>query len=253
MEERLSPRRERGLNRNTLQLFGLMFMVLGTLGSAVQLRYLNAAAAADGELLATAESMNAATMAIVFLAVQAMAVPIFAVLTLDGFQKTASVKKYLLRLLALAAASEVPYHLARTGQLWEQTSHNPVLGLVVAVVMLYLMRAYPGADVKGIAVKVFGLIAGCLWCGIFQVEYGVQLVLLVFVLWIFRTRHTIAYFAGTAIALVCTVGDPLFLFAPFGFLLTHFYNGTQKETKRIVRYGLYPAMLIVIAALAAAA
>ena len=119
--------------------------------------------------------------------------------------------------------------------------------------MLYLMRAYPGADVKGIAVKVFGLIAGCLWCGIFQVEYGVQLVLLVFVLWIFRTRHTIAYFAGTAIALVCTVGDPLFLFAPFGFLLTHFYNGTQKETKRIVRYGLYPAMLIVIAALAAAA
>lgn len=51
--------------------------------------------------------------------------------------------------------------------------------------MLYLMRAYPGADVKGIAVKVFGLIAGCLWCGIFQVEYGVQLVLLVFVLWIF--------------------------------------------------------------------
>lgn len=92
MEERLSPRWERGLNRNTLQLFGLMFMVLGTLGSAIQLRYLNAAAAADGELLATAESMNAATMAIVFLAVQAMAVPIFAVLTLDGFQKTASVK-----------------------------------------------------------------------------------------------------------------------------------------------------------------
>ena len=121
MEERLSPRRERGLNRNTLQLFGLMFMVLGTLGSAIQLRYLNAAAAADGELLATAESMNAATMAIVFLAVQAMAVPIFAVLTLDGFQKTASVKKYLLRLLVLAAVSEVPYHLARTGQLWEQT------------------------------------------------------------------------------------------------------------------------------------
>ena len=72
MEERLSPRRERGLNRNTLQLFGLMFMVLGTLGSAIQLRYLNAAAAADGELLATAESMNAATMAIVFLAVQAI-------------------------------------------------------------------------------------------------------------------------------------------------------------------------------------
>ena len=253
MEERLSPRRERGMNRNTLHVFGLVFMLLGTVGSAIRLRYLTGSAAAGGELLATAESMNAATMAIVFQAVQAMAVPIFAVLTLDGFQKTASVKKYLLRLLALAAVSEVPYHLARTGQLWERTSHNPVFGLVIAVVMLYLMRAYPGTDFRGIFVKLLSLIAGCLWCYIFQVEYGVQLVLLVFVLWIFRTRHTLAYFAGAAAALVCTVGDPLFLFAPFGFLLTHFYNGTQKETKRMVRYGLYPALLVLIAVIGAAA
>lgn len=253
MEERLSPRRERGMNRNTLHVFGLVFMLLGTVGSAIRLRYLTGSAAAGGELLATAESMNAATMAIVFQAVQAMAVPIFAVLTLDGFQKTASVKKYLLRLLALAVVSEVPYHLARTGQLWERTSHNPVFGLVIAVVMLYLMRVYPGTDFKGIFVKVLSLIAGCLWCYIFQVEYGVQLVLLVFVLWIFRTRHTLSYFAGAAVALACTVGDPLFLFAPFGFLLTHFYNGTQKETKRMVRYGLYPALLVLIAVIGAAA
>ena len=95
MEERLSPRRERGMNRNTLHVFGLVFMLLGTVGSAIRLRYLTGSVAAGGELLATAESMNAATMAIVFQAVQAMAVPIFTVLTLDGFQKTASVKKYL--------------------------------------------------------------------------------------------------------------------------------------------------------------
>lgn len=253
MEERLSPRRERGMNRNTLHVFGLVFMLLGTVGSAIRLRYLTGSAAEGGELLATAEAMNAATMAIAFQAVQAMAVPIFAVLTLDGFQKTASVKKYLLRLLALAAVSEVPYHLARTGQLWERTSHNPVLGLVIAVVMLYLMRVYPGTDFRGIFVKVLSLIAGCLWCYIFQVEYGVQLVLIVFVLWIFRMRHTLSYFAGAAVALVCTVGDPLFLFAPFGFLLTHFYNGTQKETKRMVRYGLYPVMLVIIAVIAAVA
>lgn len=251
MEERLSPRRERGINRNTLQLFGLLLMALGTVGSAIQLRYLTVPE--GGELLATAEAMNAATVAIVLQVVRAMAVPIFAVLTLDGFQKTSSVKKYLLRLLALAVVSEVPYHLARTGQLWEQTPRNPVFGLVIAVVMLYLIRAYPGADFKGILVKMLSLIAGCLWCYMFQVEYGLQLVLLVFVLWIFRTRHTLAYFAGAAIALVCTAFDPMFLFAPFGFLLTHFYNGTQKETKRIVRYGLYPVMLLLIAVIAAAA
>lgn len=254
MEERLSPCRERGFNRNTLHLFGLVLLALGVVGSAIQERYLLPAGVATGDdLLASAEAMNAATVAILFQAVEAMAVPIFAVLTLDGFQKTSSVKKYLLRLLALAAVSEIPYHLARTGQLWERTAHNPAFGLVIAVVMLYLMRAYPGADFKGIAVKALSLIAGCLWCYMFQVEDGVQLVLLVFVLWIFRTRHTIAYLAAAAVALICTAFDPLFLFAPFGFLLTHFYNGTQKETKRLLHYGLYPALLVLIAVIAGAA
>lgn len=251
MEERLSSRRERGINRNTLQLFGLLFLALGTVGKAIQLRYLMVAE--GGQLLATQETMNAATVAIIFQSIEAMAVPIFAVLTLDGFQKTSSVKKYLLRLLALAAVSEVPYHLARAGKLWEQAPRNPAFGLVIAVVMLYLMRTYSGVDFKGILVKILALIAGCLWCYMFQVEYGVNLVLLVYALWIFQGRHTLAYLMGAAMCLMCTAASPLFLFAPFGFLLTHFYNGTQKETKRMVRYGLYPVMLVIIAVIAAVA
>lgn len=251
MEERLSPRRERGITRGALHLMGLAFMALGMMGRTLLQNPLLAAGTDLEQVLSQSpDAMNMATASIVLQAIEAMAIPIFAVLTLEGFEKTASVKKYLLRLLALAVASEVPYHLARSGQLWEPAPRNPVFGLVIAVVMLYLMRTYSGTDFKGLAVKILALIAGCLWCYLLQVDSGLALVLIVYVLWIFRGRHTLAYLAGAAMALMLTVSQPLYLFAPFGFLLTHFYNGTQKEGSRLLHYALYPAGLVLIAAAA---
>lgn len=251
MEERLSPRRERGLNRNTLQIIGLVLMSLGMMGQAIlQNRLLASGASLEETLSASTDAMNAAATSLILQAFTTMAVPIFAVLTLDGFQHTSSVKKYLLRLLGLALVSELPYHLARTGKLWEYAPRNPVFGLVIAVSMLYLLRSYPGGDFKGIAVKILALIAGCLWCYVFQVEYGVNLVLIVYVLWIFRERHTMAYLAGSAIAVMFIGTNPLFVFAPFGFVFAHFYNGTQRLTPRLLRYALYPLSLLLIAAAA---
>ena len=81
-----------------------------------------------------------------------------------------------------------------------------------------------------------------------QVEYGVAMALIAFFLYTLRQRHTMALFAATAAALVCTVGSPLFLFAPFGFLLVHFYNGEEGRTgPRLLEYALYPVCLLLIA------
>lgn len=252
MEERLSPRRERGMNRNTLHAIGLVLMALGMMGKALlQGKLLASGVSLEEALAASPEAMNAASASIILQAFETMAVPIFAVLTLDGFQQTASVKKYLLRLLGLALVSELPYNLARTGKLLGFTERNPVFGVVIAVSMLYLLRAYPGGDFKGIAVKILALIAGCLWCYVFQVEYGMNLVLIVYVLWIFRERRTMAYFAGAAIAVMCFGTNPLFIFAPFGFVFAHFYNGIQRPASKLLHYALYPVSLLLIAAAAA--
>ena len=75
----------------------------------------------------------------------------------------------------------------------------------------------------------------------------VWLVLMVFFLWELRRHHAIAYLAASAAALVCTVGNPLFLFAPFGLLIGHFYNGEPgRETAVWFRYLLYPILLTLI-------
>lgn len=249
MEERLSPRRPAGISRNTLRLFGLLLAALGILGRGIlQNRVLGMASGTDLAALleSSADAMNAATAAIVLWAVEGIAVPIFAVLTVDGFARTASVKKYLLRLGLMALISQVLYPFALTGA-FRLYPLNPAFGLVLVVAMLYLLRYYEGGTFKNVCIRILVLLAACLWAGMGRIEYGVPMVLVCFLLWELRGRHTMAYFAAAAAALVCTVGNPLFLFAPFGFLLTHFYNGEEGRTAPMpLRYGLYPAMLLLV-------
>ena len=250
MEERLSPQRSSGIDRSTLRLIGLVIAALGILGRGIlQNRVLGMASGSDlAELLeSSADAMNAATAAIILCAVEGIAVPVFATLTVDGFRRTSSVKKYLLRLLLLAVICEVPYHFALTGRLINPSPRNPVFGSALVVVMLYLQRYYHGKTAKNVLIRVAVLAAACLWAGMLRVEYGVPMVLISFFLWELRERHTMAFFAATAAALVCTAGNPLFLFAPFGFLLTHFYNGEEgRAGSRLLRYALYPVILLLV-------
>ena len=250
MEPRLSPQRSSGMDRNALRLLGLIIAAFGMLGRGIlQNRVLGMSSGRDLAALleSSAQAMNAATAAIILWVIEGTAVPIFTYLTVDGFQRTSSVKSYLLRLLLLAVVSEVPYHLALTGRLLSPSPRNPVFGLVLVVAMLYLLRYYDGQTVKYWLIRLLVLVAGCLWAGMAQVEYGVPMVLMAFFLHTLRQRHTMALFAATAAALVCTVGSPLFLFAPFGFLLIHFYNGEEGRTgPRLLEYALYPVLLLLI-------
>ena len=250
MEARLSPQRPSGLDRNKLRLLGLIIAAFGMLGRGIlQNRVLGMASGTDLAALleSSADAMNVATAAIILWVIEGTAVPIFTLLTVDGFQRTASVKNYLFRLLLLAVVSEVPFHFALTGRLLNPSPRNPVFGLVPVVVMLYLLRYYDGNTVKHVFIRILVLFTACLWAGIGQVEYGVPMVLMAFFLYTLRQRHTMALFAASAAALVCTVGNPLFMFAPFGFLLAHFYNGEEgRASPRLLQYALYPVLLLLI-------
>ena len=104
MEARLSPQRPSGLDRNKLRLLGLIIAAFGMLGRGIlQNRVLGMTSGADLAALleSSADAMNAATAAIILWVIEGTAVPIFTLLTVDGFQRTASVKNYLFRLLLL--------------------------------------------------------------------------------------------------------------------------------------------------------
>lgn len=253
MEERLEIHRSGGINRNILRLWGLLIAAAGVLGRGIlQNRVLGMSTVTSADLLelmnASKAAMQAATAALVLQAIEAAAVPIFVLLTIDGFQRTKSVKMYLLRVAGAAVVSEIPYNFAMHGTLLDNASRNPMFGLVLILVMLYLFRYFAGTDLPKILIKAAVLLAAWMWAAMFRVEYGRSMVLIAAALWFFRDRHTLSLFMASAVALCCTVGSPLFMFAPFGFLIAHFYNGEEAPTPRVVQYLLYPVILLLTGA-----
>lgn len=252
MAERLSEHREStGMNRNTLRLWGLIFLALGTMSRGIlQTRVLGVGAGSEQlmKMLDLSGGMTAAAAALALEALESCAVPIFAVLLIDGFAKTSSFRNYLLRMLVLAAVSEIPYNFAVSGKFWDPMSRNPVFAMVLCLMMLYLYRHWAGFGIKNLTVKIAVFAAAILWAAIFRVQYGVSMLIVVTTLWGFRQRKTLRNFLGAAAAICCCVGNPLYMFSPFGFLLAHHYNGEEGRSLKQLHYAMYPLMLVLIGA-----
>lgn len=251
MGERLSYKREKtGMNRNTLRLWGIILAALGLLSRGIlQTRVLGVGASSGQQLLEVLElsgGMAAAAVALALEALESCAVPIFAVLLVEGFEKTHSFQQYLLRMLGVAVISEIPYNFAVSARFWDTSSRNPVFGMVLALVMLYLFRYYQGMTMQSVLIKAAVAVAAALWAVMFRVKFGISLLLIVAVLWAFRGRRTLRYLLAAAAAICCCVGNPLYMFSPFGFLLVHYYNGEEGISSRPLQYAMYPLLLVLV-------
>lgn len=249
MAKRLQEHREPfGISRNALWLLGMLFTLLGMMSRGLLQTRALGIGTNNGqqlmELLSVSGGMTAAAVALILEALESCAVPIFAVLTLESFQKTRSVRKYLLRVTALALISEIPYNLALGGKLWDPSSRNPVFALVLGLVMLYLFRCHGDKTFKNIFIKVFVFAAALLWAVILRVKFGVMLLLILTVLWALRDRRTLKYLMAAAVAISCCVGNPLYMFSPFSFLLIHYYRGEKGNENPILHYTMYPLLLL---------
>ena len=253
MAGRLTEKRESfGLKRSTLRIIGMSFAALGLLSRGLlQTRVLGVGVSAGEELLKTLElsgGMAAATTALVLEGLETCAVPVFAALLLEGFANTTSFRNYFLRVAGLAVVCELPYNFAVSGKLIEGSSRNPVFGLALALVMLYFFRYSEKTGTKSILLKLAVFAATFLWTVLFRVKFGVMMIVIVAILWLLRRRHTLSYLAATAGTVCCCIGNPLYMFAPFGFLVVHFYNGEQGRENQVLQYAIYPLLLILTGA-----
>ena len=135
MGERLSARRSKfSMSRETAWLIGTFIVILGMIGRGIlQNRILGVNTNDAQQLLAVLElsgGMAAASVAILLEAMESCAAPIFAILLVDGFQKTKKSRNYLLRILGVALVSEIPYDYAMTGRFLNFSVQNPMFSLV---------------------------------------------------------------------------------------------------------------------------
>lgn len=245
--ERLGNTKPSGLHAGNLRAWGMLFAIAGIVSrSILQNKMLGVGLRSMQELMELMQSdqtaMAIATVALILQAVETVAVPIFVFLLAEGFLHTSDWKKYFARVAGLAVLTEIPYDLAMNGKVLEFTSQNPVFGLVLCMILLYLFERFSSKKL----ICVIMALAGLAWALMLRVDHGIPMLLMVCVIRIFRNKRMFMGFSGMAAAALCTGISPFYLAAPMGFLAIHFYNGEPGNSSRLVNYLFYPVTLLVI-------
>ena len=251
MERLASNTRKSGLHTGNLRAWGMLFAIAGIVSrSILQNQMLGVGLRTMEELVALMQAdqtaMIVATIALVLQAMETVAVPIFVFLLAEGFIHTSNWKKYFARVAGLAVLTEIPYDLAMSGKVLEFGSQNPVFGLVLSMVLLYLWKRFEGKKL----ICIIMALAGLAWALMLKVDHGIPMILMICVIHLFRNKRMFMGFSGMAAAALCTGISPFYIVAPMGFLAIHFYNGEEGESSRLVNYLFYPVLLLVIGLIA---
>lgn len=252
--ERITDTQSRGLNRNALRTWALLLAVGGLVSRGlIQNHILGVGTVSTEALLAlmneSSRNMTLATVALVLQLVETMAVPLFALLLAEGVEHTSDLKRYALRVTALAFAAEIPYDLLMHGRAFEMTSQNPMGGLVLGLLVVHFFRMYQGKGLKNFMVKLLVVVMGVLWARMLRIDMGEAVVLLVWPMYAFRHNTMYRNLLAAIMAMVCSVFSLFFVAAPFGCLFLHFYNGEKGEVEphKAVTYLAYPAAMLLLA------
>jgi hypothetical protein len=247
MEERLVQPKSRGLNTTGLRTWGMVILVLATVGKALlQNRLLQTTGTNLLDVLNTENGMLIATIALILQAVEGLAVPIFCFLLVEGAVHTSDLNRYLARVVGLACATELPYNFAMSGKLLDLSSRNPVFAMALGLVLIWFYRRYDQKSLPHVAVKAVVTFAAVVWAGMLSVAHGGACVILVAVLWVFRNKHNFRLMAGGAATMLCCLLSPFYMAAPMGFLVVYFYNGEKGASTRLYNYLVYPVSLVLI-------
>ena len=233
-----------------LKMFACIVMLIQTVGIAViekgmihldqyTQESLNQAMSQDSRL------MTLAGIGSIMQLIGGMAIPVFAFLLVEGFRNTSDYKKYLLTMIITALVSEIPYDLAICGKVWDLSSQNAMITMCICLIMLKCMELFSNSSgFAGSMVRILIMIAAIVWVSIFRAEYGLCMVLLVTVFYVFDTRNVLKTVLGCIISLMYVTG-------PIAFYGIWCYNGERKDRiNKYVYYAFYPLHLLVLGVIA---
>ncbi len=249
----IGKRKKHVINGNALRTWALLFLAAGVIGRGViQNHILGVGNLNTQQLLevmgSSQQAMGLVTCSLVLQALETCAVPLYALMLVEGVQNTADFNAYFRRVFGLAVLCEIPYNLAMNGKLLAFGSRNPVFAVVMGMVMLYMYSRFPEKKPGNTLAKIIITVAAILWCQMLKIDFGAAMILIASVMWGLRGNTLYRNFAGATAAIVCTVISMYYLAAPMAFMIVHGYDGEKSTNSRKVNYLSYPVLLLAAAA-----
>lgn len=185
-----------------------------------------------------------------------MAFPIFAFQIAEGFVHTKNVKKYILRLLAFAVVTEIPFNLFYSSRTFNPYHQNVLFTLLLGFFAIVLIdKAKKDRSAKNIAKTVALLLIVVVASVIGFVDYGIHGVLMVVMFYLFRdfpfawlaqllgmVAINIIFFEGQVIPFELfgkAFEIPTQGFAVFSLIPIWLYGGKKGISNKILQYGFY--------------
>lgn len=250
--ERLRTQQPQGLDRAGLRKWGMLFVALGAFGrSILQNRFLGVAGMTTQQLLdamsGNSDVMTAVTFALILQFIECCATPIFCLLAAEGMAHTSSGEKYLARVFGIAVLSEIPYNFAMSGNLLDTSNRNPVFGLLLAVLLLYLYKRFAENKGMNLLYKIAFTVAAFFWASVLKIDNALPCLILTLVFWFLRRKLTVRNLVAGGAVMFCSLYSIFYMAAPMGMILLHFYNGQKEEKEnKMVNYLFYPVVLLLI-------
>lgn len=250
----------KGSSAAALRKWAVIFLLVGIVGRSVFLNgmlgldSLRIDAAQNEQLSALLETNGDAGMALTAVVLccfaETCAIPLFAFLLIEGVRHTASLEKYLLRLIGFALVCELPFNLATSGELLDLGSRNPAFGLVVCFLMLFFFRNYGEKSLKNTLMKTVIFVAAFLWTMMLSIEFGYALAIFTGMLWLAREKSNFRAMYAFGAAMICTMipneNQFFFIGACLSSIMLHRYTEELGEQNRILNYAVYPVCLLIL-------
>lgn len=171
-----------------------------------------------------------------------IAFPIFIFLMIEGFAKTRSKGKYMLRMAAFAVISEIPFDLAFSAEVLEFSYQNIFFTLLIGMLVMWAFDYIGKKDWNmwvqlGLCMLVF--VAGMELAEVLHTDYGAKGIMCIVVIYLFRWNRLLQIAAGS-VAFLWEIP------APLAFVPIAFYNGKRGLKLKYIFYVFYPLHLIIL-------
>ena len=246
--ERVERPAKKGLSKQQILFLGLLFLLAGMISRGVlQNRVLQLGSTTDQKLLeamSAPATMVAATAALVMLALETCAVPIFAFLLVEEYANCKSRKTMLLYLLITAVISEVPFNYMTAGTYLDLGSRNPVVAMIIGMAVIYFFYRYGEMSFRDVLVRCLIGFAAALWSMILNIEHGEALLIVMMVMWTLRRNKQMLTLIGGIASAACMLISPFYIVSPMGILPVHLHREEDPEDMKILPYLVYPILLL---------
>lgn len=168
-----------------------------------------------------------------------IAFPIFCFLLVEGFLHTSDRRKYASRLFLFSMLSEFPFDLALFDTPMDWQHQNVFFTLLIGFLVIWCMERADGHR-YGLYLSALSVAAGSLLAWLLKTDYDYKGIILIAVLYFFRSDRILRTVAGC----VSLLWEPP---ACLAFIPISLYNGRRGISLKYFFYLFYPVHLLLCA------